>query len=76
METIETEHGFKILVASGKVIYFDHQNELHRPDGPAIIHANGDKLYFKHGKLHRTDGPAYMMYGYKLHFINGKYLWK
>ena len=57
-----------------KLYYID--GELHRTDGPAYEDEDGDKLYCKHGKLHRTDGPAYIMHGYKLHFINGKYVWK
>lgn len=34
------------------------KDELHRTDGPALIHPNGDKLWYVLGRLHRTDGPA------------------
>lgn len=33
-------------------------NELHRLDGPAVEHANGDKSWFQNGERHRIDGPA------------------
>ena len=32
--------------------------KLHRPDGPAIEHANGDKEWYLNGKCHRVGGPA------------------
>ena len=32
--------------------------QLHRLDGPACEHSNGDKKWYIDGKLHRTDGPA------------------
>jgi hypothetical protein len=32
--------------------------KVHRPDGPAIVWANGDHEYFIMGKRHRIDGPA------------------
>jgi hypothetical protein len=31
---------------------------LHREGGPAIEHVDGDKSWYKDGKLHREDGPA------------------
>jgi hypothetical protein len=31
---------------------------LHREDGPAFIHANGMKVWYKDGEKHREDGPA------------------
>lgn len=38
--------------------WLDEQGRLHRSDGAAIEHPNGDRLYYQHGKLHRDDGPA------------------
>ena len=32
--------------------------KLHRTDGPAVEHANGDKYWLLNGKYHREDGPA------------------
>jgi hypothetical protein len=32
---------------------------LHREDGPACEWANGDKFWYKNGKLHREDGFAF-----------------
>jgi hypothetical protein len=31
---------------------------LHREDGPAVEHVNGDKSWWLDGKPHRLDGPA------------------
>jgi hypothetical protein len=33
-------------------------DELHRLDGPAVVFANGDRLWYKDGQLHRVAGPA------------------
>lgn len=33
-------------------------NQLHRTDGPAVIHPTGTQEWWQNGKLHRTDGPA------------------
>ena len=40
----------------------------HRENGPAIIHANGNKLWYFHGKAHRRDGPA-------KEYTNGRMEW-
>ena len=64
---VECSDGFKAYYINGV---------KHRTDGPAIQWSDGDKLYYKHGKLHRTDGPAVIICDTKLHFINGKYVWK
>ena len=32
--------------------------ELHREDGPAVEHINGDKAWFINGKRHRDDNAA------------------
>lgn len=49
------------------------QNKRHRIDGPAAENLNGDKLWYKHGKLHRTDGPAKeYTSGTKEWWLNGK----
>ena len=31
---------------------------IHREDGPASEHTNGDKFWYINGELHREDGPA------------------
>ena len=33
---------------------------LHRTDGPAVIHPNGDQEWWVNGQRHRTAGPAYI----------------
>lgn len=58
----------------GSVTYVDQNGNYHRDDGPAIIQAaNGNKLWYHHGRLHRTDGPA-IEYGNgdKSYLIHGR----
>jgi hypothetical protein len=38
--------------------WVDSGGKKHRDDGPAVIRADGYKLWYQHGKLHRDDGPA------------------
>lgn len=48
----------------------------HRLDGPAVIRANGDKLWFRMGDLHRDEGlPAIELAdGTKKWFEDGKFI--
>lgn len=41
----------------GSVAY-THNGLWHREDGPAVIDAEGTKMWFRHGERHREDGPA------------------
>lgn len=34
------------------------ETALHRLDGPAVIHVNGDKEWWQYGSRHRRNGPA------------------
>ena len=45
---------------SGSRFYLNSAGQLHRTDGPAIVHANGTKLWYQNDQCHRTDGPAIM----------------
>ncbi len=61
------------------ILYYDNCL-IHRLNGPAVIHENGDKEWFFYGKRHRNNGPAiksannefdyYYSYG-QLHRIDG-----
>jgi len=42
----------------GNVFYFNAKGQAHRLDGPAVIWANGDKVWCIHGRCHRLNGPA------------------
>lgn len=48
----------KVLLPSGQVQFYNERKELHREDGPAIIHPSGKEEYFRDGERHREDGPA------------------
>lgn len=43
------------------MICYTVKGHLHRHDGPAIIHSNGDTEWFQYGKRHRLNGPAVIM---------------
>ena len=46
---------------------------LHREDGPAIEHFNGDKFWYFDSRLHRINGPAIEYNdGTKYWYVNGK----
>jgi hypothetical protein len=52
-----------------------HQNDngmLHREDGPAIIHSDGDEFWYKEGMLHREDGASFIVRNKKTYYINNK----
>ena len=38
--------------------YLDHDGQLHRDDGPAIVYTTGGKIWYCNGQCHREDGPA------------------
>jgi YHS domain-containing protein len=54
----------------------DELGKLHRVGGPALVDANGDEYYFKHGRLHRTEGAAIKKKasGKKYFYCNGVFL--
>lgn len=42
----------------GVIYYFNHKEQIHRLDGPAIVWAGGSEHWYMHGCIHRLDGPA------------------
>ena len=42
----------------GSKLWRDANGNLHRADGPALEHANGDRSWWQYGLRHRTGGPA------------------
>lgn len=44
---------------------------LHRENGPAGLHVNGGKDWYKNGKRHREDGPAFEYFNCKEWWFNG-----
>lgn len=47
---------------------WEMDEEVHRHDGPAVIHRCGTKEWFWKGSRHRLDGPA-------IEYINGRQEW-
>jgi len=45
-------------IISKSILHYYKDGLLHREDGPAAEHPNGDKYWYIHGKYHREDGPA------------------
>jgi hypothetical protein len=43
---------------SGTKSWLDAAGYEHRLNGPAVIYADGDMMWYRHGQLHRDDGPA------------------
>jgi len=53
-------------------IYYILDGKLHREDGPAMVFADGSKLWYRNGELHREDGPAIeYASGNRQWFVNG-----
>ena len=52
---------YRLLALANKekaVLWYDESGRLHREDGPAIVHANGNWSWYRRGRLHREHGPA------------------
>jgi hypothetical protein len=48
-------------------------DQKHRPDGPAVIRADGAQFWYLNGQLHRTDGPAVIWAsGTQQWYLNGQ----
>ena len=65
---------YRIVVnpATGTRRYYNHANQLHREDGPAIEYSDGTKCWYRNGKLHREDGPAVIYHnGTRKWLLNG-----
>ena len=65
---------YRIVVnpATGTRRYYNHANQLHREDGPAIEYSDGAKCWYRNGKLHREDGPAVIYHnGTRKWLLNG-----
>jgi hypothetical protein len=55
----------------GTIIY-ELNGKLHREDGPAVEHSNGNKCWYIDDRLHRADGPAIeWVNGYKEWWLEG-----
>ena len=53
--------------------YFNHANQLHCEDGPALIFPNGTGVWYHNGLRHRINGPAVVFPdGSKEWWLNGK----
>ncbi|HEX2752542.1 MAG TPA: hypothetical protein VHP34_05450, partial [Alphaproteobacteria bacterium] len=38
--------------------FFNAEGKCHSEDGPAVIYADGTRIWFQNGQKHRVDGPA------------------
>lgn len=45
-------------IEEDRIAFYNEHNQLHRTDGPAVIHADGRADWCYNGKVHREDGPA------------------
>jgi hypothetical protein len=71
---MEDEEGVLEVSSIDTKRWRDKEGRLHRLDGPAVTHADGDRSWYTHGKLHRDDGPAldWPSEGIKQWFKNGE----
>ena len=61
--------------SNGTIRYYNINGELHNPNGPALVWADGYKAYFINGERHNPDGPAVVWAdGCKTYYINGQRL--
>lgn len=58
----------KSVAHDGTIRYYNKDNQLHRIHGPAVIKANGSKIWCRNGVRHREDGPA-------VEWVNGMQEW-
>lgn len=42
----------------GVVRWHDRHGNLHRDEGPAVVHPDGTSEWYRHGNRHRENGPA------------------
>ena len=47
-----------VIGENGELRWMNSAGQLHRLDGPALVHTNVDAFWFLNGELHREDGPA------------------
>jgi hypothetical protein len=65
--TVETDE-------DGTITYRNANGQLHNPDGPAIVCADGEWHYIN-DQLHNPDGPAVIYANsHKEYYINGEEL--
>lgn len=65
---------YRIVVnpVTGTRRYYNHANQLHRDEGPAIEYSDGTKCWYRNGLLHREDGPAVIYHnGTRKWMLNG-----
>lgn len=65
-------------IETERSVYFILENrKIHNNNGPAIVRANGNKIWYVNGLLHRLDGPAIedVVCNEFSYFINGDVLY-
>ncbi len=63
---------YRVVVGTKKTSWYKPGSSiLHRDDGPAVEHTNGDTEWFFDGKRHRIGGPAEECSRYKSWLIHG-----
>ena len=56
----------------GTRMYYNSAGQLHREDGPAIVHTDGTAMWYQNGQRHREAGPAVVYAdGTRLWYQNG-----
>jgi hypothetical protein len=71
------EEQYIVTNADGDKFYYKDKSKtiLHRIDGPAFEHTDGNEAWYVNGKRHRLDGPAIeYVEGSKSWYVNGVFI--
>lgn len=66
------KHSLRGVFSAASINHYNVDHLLHNDNGPAIERANGERLWYKSGKLHREDGPAVESYLGDEYYLHGK----
>jgi hypothetical protein len=58
----------------GTIWYYNADDQLHNPNGPAVSYSDGDKYHYINGELHNPNGPALIWENgqHKEYYIKGQ----
>jgi hypothetical protein len=58
----------------GNKWWYDSNGKFHRDDDPAVVRANGTKVWYQHGNIHRDNGPAVECASGDKWWLNSQYM--
>ena len=73
MKSVKVNGLIKKQISEVEYRFYNELGELHRTDGPAIVHNEYESWYYE-GQMHRIDGPAFIGKSTLQYAILGKFL--